>query len=148
MSLFLRVFTVLLIGCLLTGCGQDRVKPRGRLVKGDQPFTPTEKQSVHIAFFAAGEASDASARSYVAMFNRQDGTFQVTGADGKGLPPGTYRVAVSIVKEHKDELKGLFNVKNSPVVCEVSRTSSEITVDLATASKPAAPAQTQRRSKK
>jgi hypothetical protein len=152
MSHFLRLSTVLLIGCLLTGCGQDRVKARGRLLKSGQPFVPSEKEIVHVALFPAGEGSDASARSYVAMFNRQDGTFKVTGADGKGLPPGKYRVAVSLMKEHKDELKGAFNVQNSPVVCEVSSASSEITVDLATPSKPAAqgaPAtQTKRRSNK
>jgi hypothetical protein len=142
-----RYVSFLMLACLFAGCGSNRVKPRGRLVKNGQPFTPAERETVHIAFFRSGEASDSSAGSYVAMFNRQEGTFQVTGADGKGLPPGTYRVAISLMKEHKDELKGAYNVQNSPFECEVSSASSEITLDLATPPKPA-PAKAQRRSNK
>jgi len=45
---------------------------------------------------------------------------------------------VSIIKSRKDELKGAYNVKNSPLLCEVLSSSEEITLDLATPSKAAA----------
>ena len=147
MNLYLRLLVVMLLGCLVAGCGQSQVKARGRLVKSGQPFVPSEKEIVHVAFFPAGEES-ASSKSYVVKFNRQDGTFQVIGTDGKGLPPGKYRVTVSVMKGHQDQFKGAFNVQNSPFLCDVSSASSEITVDLDTPAKPAVPAKAQRRSKK
>jgi hypothetical protein len=137
-----------LLGCLVAGCGPSRVKAHGRLFNNGQPFVPSEKETVHVAFFPAAEASDASAKSYIAKFNREDGTFQVIGTDGQGLPPGKYRVTISVMNDRKDQFKGAFNVQNSPFLCEVSSTSSDITVDLSTPSKPAVPAQPQRRSKK
>jgi hypothetical protein len=57
------------------------------------------------------------------------------GKDGKGLPPGKYRVAISLIKDREDQLKGSFNVKSSPFLCEVKSASEEITLDLATPSK-------------
>ena len=147
MNLFLRLLVVMLLGCFLAGCDGSQVKARGRLVKSGQPFVPSDKEVVHVAFFPAGEES-ASDKSYIVKFNRQDGTFQVVGTDGKGLPPGKYRVTVSVVKDHEDTFKGAFNVKNSPFLCDVSSGSSEITVDLDTPSKPAVQPKAQRRSKK
>ena len=136
----MRLLTIFLLGSLLVGCGGSRVKARGRLVKNGEPFVPNEKETVHVAFFPAGEESQSSDRSYVVKFNRADGTFLVSGADGKGLPPGKYRVTVALMKDRTDALKGAFNAKNSPLVCEVKNTSDEITVDLAAASKANSPA--------
>jgi hypothetical protein len=134
MRLAFRLLTILMVCCLVAGCGPSRVKARGRLVKSGQPFLPGDNETVHIAFFPAADDPDPSAHSYVVSFNRADGTFQVVGKDGKGLPPGKYRVAVSLIKDRKDQLKGAFNVKSSPVLCEVKSASEEIIVDLATPS--------------
>jgi hypothetical protein len=139
----LRVLTVVVLAILLVGCGSGRIKARGRLVKNGEPFVPGEREVVHIAFFALNE--DPKAKSYVVKFDRQDGTFQVTGSDGKGLPPGKYRVAVSLIKDHKDALNGAFDLKNSPFLCDVDNSSEEISLDLATPSKAAAPAKAVRK---
>lgn len=127
-----RLLTVVLLSLLVVGCGASRIKARGRLVQKGEPFVPGEKDGVvHVAFFPDGQQSDDLSRSYLVKFNRADGTFQVTGADGKGVPPGKYRVTVALMKNHKDEFKGRFNAKNSPLLCEVKNASEEITLDLA-----------------
>ena len=146
-----RPFVVLVTAFLVAGCGRSGyVKAKGRLVKGGEPFLPPDDEIVHVAFFPAGNDSSDSKGSFEASFDRKDGTFQVLGKDGNGLPPGKYRVVLQVLKNRKDQLKGACDVKNSPFVCEVNSTSSEITLDLATATKQA-PAQAQptaRRSKK
>jgi hypothetical protein len=125
------------LACLVAGCGSKGIQAHGRLVKNGTPFVPSDAENVHIAFFPA-EQSDTSSRSYLVNFNRTDGTFR---AIGKGLPPGKYRVVVSITKGRKDELKGAFNAKDSPLVCDVLSASEEITLDLATPSKASSPTQ-------
>jgi hypothetical protein len=105
----------------------DHLMPR-LFVKNGTAFLPTDEETVHIAFFPAEEAG-ATSKSYIVKFNRTDGTFR---AIGKGMPPGKYRVAVSITKGRKDELKGAYNAKDSPLLCDVVSASKEITLDLAT----------------
>jgi hypothetical protein len=132
-----RTLAVLPILFLLAGCGSSGyVKAKGRVVKGGEPFSPQADEIVQMAFFAAGDDASDSRGSYEASFDRSDGSFRVLGKDGKGVPPGKYRVVVRLVKNRKDQFKGAFGVKNSPFLCEVSSTSSDITVDLATPSKP------------
>jgi hypothetical protein len=140
-----RLVSVLVLACLLAGCGSKGIQARGRLVKNGDPFVPSDAETVHIAFFPASETD--TSKSYSANFDRNDGTFR---AAGKGVPPGKYRVVVSIIKNRKDELKGAFNAKNSPFLCEVVSASGEITLDLATPSKsdtPAQPAKSVRKSR-
>jgi hypothetical protein len=127
---------VLLLVFLVAGCGPVRIKARGRVVKKGEPFVPSEQEVMHIAFFPASDESNDAGRSYVVKFNRTDGTFQVVGADGKGCPPGKYRVALRLIKDRKDQLKGAFDVDSSPFVFDVSSVADDITLDLATPSKP------------
>jgi hypothetical protein len=123
------------LACLVVGCGSKGIPAHGRLVKNGTPFVPSDTETVHIAFFPAEDAG-ANSKSYVVNFNRTDGTFR---AIGKGLPPGKYRVAVSIIKGRKDELKGAFNAKDSTLLCDVVSASEAITLDLATPSKSSSP---------
>jgi hypothetical protein len=125
------------LASIVAGCGPSGIQAHGRLVRNGTPFVPGDDEAVHIAFFPA-EATSTISNSYVVNFNRTDGTFR---AIGKGLPPGKYRVAVSITKGRKDELKGAYNAKDSPLVCDVVSASEEITLDLATPSKAGSPTQ-------
>jgi hypothetical protein len=135
MIFMLRVLMVFGLACFVAGCGSKGIQAHGRLVKNGTPFLPSEGETVHIAFFPAEDAGESS-KSYVVNFNRTDGTFR---AIGKGMPPGKYRVAVSITKGRKDELKGAYNAKDSTLLCDVLSASEEITLDLATPSKSTAP---------
>jgi hypothetical protein len=124
------------------GCGNGYVKPKGRLMKNGEPFVPADNEVVHVALFpvkdakvaapaAAPEGAAREAGSFPANFNREDGTFRVTGMDGRGMPPGKYRVTVQVMKNKKDVLKGAFGAQNSPLVHDIDSSSQELTVDLA-----------------
>jgi hypothetical protein len=144
-----RVLVVLLLSGIVAGCGSARINARGKLLKKGEPFTPAENEIVQIAFFPA-ETQSEDARSYLASFNRADGSFKVIGKDGRGLPAGKYRVTVQLIKDRKDQLKGAFNVKHSPLLCDVSSAADEIKLDLSTPSQaPSAetPTKSVRRSK-
>jgi hypothetical protein len=135
MAFRLRVLLAFGLACLVVGCGSKGIQARGRLVKNGTAFLPRDEETVHIAFFPAEDAGESS-KSYVVNFNRTDGTFR---AIGKGMPAGKYRVAVSITKGRKDELKGAYNAKDSPLLCNVVSASEEITLDLATPTKSTLP---------
>src|SRR5262249_5971017 len=135
MAFRLRVLLAFGLAWLVVGCGSTGIQAHGRLVKNGTAFLPTDEETVHIAFFPAEEAG-ATSKSYVVNFNRTDGTFR---AIGKGMPPGKYRVAVSITKGRKDELKGTYNAKDSPLLCDVVSASEEITLDLAALAKASSP---------
>jgi hypothetical protein len=118
-----------LIALLLCGCGGDgRMKPRGRIVKSGAPLQLPEDEGIRIAFLPV-EATGKTYDSYLAQLNK-DGTFQVIGKDGKGLPPGKYRVSMEHLKNKKDLFKGAFFGSKSPIVCDVKNASDEIVIDL------------------
>jgi hypothetical protein len=140
MRQLLPIFVAII--CLwAAGCGSGLLKPQGRLVKKGAPLVPGDGEAIHVAFYPDGEQTDQGA--YPAKFNNQDGTFRVLGVDGRGLPPGTYRATVQIMKKRKDVLEGAFGKNRSPFSIDITPASGEITLDLDTP--PLAPAQTQRR---
>jgi hypothetical protein len=114
----------------LGGCSSGHVKVKGRLLNNGQPYIPREDEFV-VMSFAAQEAQEGKESSFVASFNREDGTFEVTGATGRGLPPGNYRACVQVLKRKKDILKGAFNAKNSPFLCTVETGKEDLTFDFA-----------------
>jgi hypothetical protein len=137
MARFRFLSVVLLLLLLAAGCS-GRLQPRGRLTKNGDPYLPGEHETVHLALIRVQDAAPApeksdqeSSGSYVATFNREDGTFLVGGADGKGLPAGKYRVTVQIMKNKKDLLNGAFGAQNSPIVREVTGKADELNLDLA-----------------
>jgi hypothetical protein len=67
---------------------------------------------------------------YVAEFNPRDGTFWVSGKDGRGMPPGKYRITVEVLEHHKDVFKGAFDQDRSPFVRDVDAHTSEVVLDV------------------
>jgi len=122
-----RMLLLVIAVLFICGCGDGRIKARGRIVKNGEPFHLNEGEGMRIVFVpvkVGGEKYD----SYVAVFET-DGSFKVTGKDGKGLPPGKYRVDLEHLKKKKDLFKGAFAGKKSPIIREV-RGSDEIVIDL------------------
>ena len=117
--------------CLTAGCGPTALKPRGRVLKDGAPFLPEEGTYVVVLFVPIQEGGGRAPRFFPAEFNPADATFQVVGNDGKGMPPGRYRVAVEHTRKKQDLLKGKFNAENSPFVREVQNSGDEIVIDLA-----------------
>ena len=124
-------FVLLLLVALTAGCGSGRVKARGRLLRDGQPLPADEPGVVHLVFIPLAEANPAAPEgSFVAEFHRSDATFRVTGRDGRGIPPGKYRIAVQVNRNRKDVFGGAFNAVNSPFVREVTSSGDEIVLDL------------------
>ncbi len=63
---------------------------------------------------------------------KQDGSFRVPGPDGKGLRPGSYKVAIAVVAGGSDLLRGRYNESNSTIIRTVGETSENFEIDLDT----------------
>ncbi len=129
-----RLFTVLTVTavlCLLTvGCGDGRLRTRGRLVKNGQPLIPKDEESVRVTFVPILPDGKPPADHYFAEFNPADGTFQSAGKDKKGMPAGKYRVAVEYKQKKQDVFGGHFDENRSPFVVDVDVNTKEIVIDL------------------
>ena len=119
--------------CLLTlsGCGNsDRLNAKGRIVKGGAPFTVPEKEVVRVTFFPVTADGKPPANTYASAFNGADGTFRAVGPDGKGIPPGKYRIAVEHEVKRKDVFRAAFDGNRSPFVFDIDSNTKEIVLDL------------------
>lgn len=67
-------------------------KVSGKIVYNQQPLKSYEGINViFVPVVEAGKEHD----NYVADVSREDGSFNVPGRDGKGIPAGKYKVAVN-----------------------------------------------------
>ena len=122
----------LLAVLLAAGCGgSGKLQTKGRLLKDGAPLVPAEDEIVRILFVPLPEGGARVTDFYVATFNRTDGTFQAAGNDGKGMPPGKYRIAIEHLKDKKDLLKGALSPERSPITRDVDAKTGEIVLDLA-----------------
>jgi hypothetical protein len=124
------VLPFLLIGLFAIGCGSGFIKAKGRVLKGGEPFHPGEGEALRIILAPVDPPTGSTYDSYAAEFHPDDGSFQVKGKDGNGLPPGKYRVSLELLKKKEDLFKGSYTGARSPFTCEVTNSSSELVVDL------------------
>jgi hypothetical protein len=121
---------VALFVCLLgSGCGPKMVKPSGKILKDGQPFTLSPKGMFGVALIPADEKEGKE--GYPAT-TKPDGTFEVTGKEGKGVPAGKYRFSVTAADPYpsKDLLLGHFQGAKSPLVQDVTSSDTPITIDV------------------
>jgi hypothetical protein len=119
--------------CLLvvSGCsGSGRLNTRGRIVKGGVPFTVPDEEYVRVTFFPVTTDGRPPANTYAATYNGADGTFRAVGPDGKGIPPGKYRIAVEHERNRKDLFRGAYDGDKSPFVFDIDASGQEIIIDL------------------
>ncbi len=117
--------------CLsLAGCGSGKLRTRGQVVKGGQPFVPKEDESVRVTFVPILPDGKPPRDHYHAEFDPTDATFVSAGKDLEGMPPGKYRVAVIHQKNKRDLFKGKFDENQSPFVFEIDANTKELVVDL------------------
>jgi hypothetical protein len=126
-------FFVLALGLVASGCGEKLVKPTGKVLKGGKALTLSDKGVLRVAFIKEGDATNTPLPANV---NQKDATFEVAGINGKGIPPGKYRIMVEAQDPYPkaDILKGQFSAKNTKIVQEVTG-PGEITVEVGTPSK-------------
>jgi hypothetical protein len=119
----------LLVAALAAGCGPAGVKVQGRLQTNGVAYRPAGAEAVVVTLLGG---AGAKAVSYPARVNA-DGTFTVEGPEGKGIPPGQYRIAVSATTYGSgsgDRFAETFGPAKTPLACEVTSGTREITVDL------------------
>ena len=143
---------VVVSGLAMVGCGSgNRVRVEGVLLKGGSPLTPPEGASNQMVFVAMDVKGDSDktigANEPFAAVVNDDGTFNVPGPDGTGIPPGKYRVSISqkyrtkhtidkpkrpgepTINRDTDLLRDRYSATTSPLVVEVT-TSEKLTLDL------------------
>jgi hypothetical protein len=126
-----RLISVICAGLLVVGgCSRDgKLQVTGKVLKGGAPLSVPEDEYVRITFFPVTEGGPPK-NTYAASYNHKDGTFRATGADGQGIPPGKYRIAVEHEKNRRDLLKGAYDGDRSPFVFDVGPTTRQLVIDL------------------
>jgi hypothetical protein len=131
MRTLLLIVLALFVAGTATGCGPRMLKTKGKVVKGDQPFLPGKGEFVRVTFVPIFEDGRRVEDAYTAQVNQKKGTFVVYGKDGKGMPPGKYKVVVELDLHRSDRLKGQFGHEKSPFVFDVDEKTDELVLDLA-----------------
>ena len=121
----------LLAGLLAAGCGgPTMIQAKGRVFKGGAPLLPGPDEAVRVMFVPIPEGGERVTDFHMAAYNREDGTFRAAGKDGRGVPPGKYRIAVEYLRNRNDVLKGAFDAERSPFTCVVNGREGELVLDL------------------
>jgi len=127
---------IVLLGCLVAaGCGgsggEEVVEVKGRLTNAGQPLEVQGKEVglglVQLQFYRLGPDGKPSTDPEGARLDDQ-GNFTLPGRDGKGIPPGCYRIAVHQWDPYPqvDRLEGKFDVEKSPITREIDGKSEVI----------------------
>jgi hypothetical protein len=134
----------------------------GALLKGGTPYKAPQGQTLGLTFYAL-EVADADGKKvpahnqpYPAVVSPDDGTFRVPGPEGRGIPPGKYRVALvrKLTRESleagpaprgkaafdrdTDLNKDAFGPERSPIVRELT-SSCALAIDLDRPDDPSPP---------
>jgi hypothetical protein len=107
------------------------IKAKGRVVKNGEPFRAEDGEGLRI-FFDPVDIGEGTTTydSFAAEYHATDGTFEVRGKNGKGLPTGNYRISLQLMKAREDQLKGSAMGKRSPFTCEITGKQGEVVIDL------------------
>jgi hypothetical protein len=127
---FGQLAVVALVVGIATGCGDGRMRTKGQVLKGGIPYTAEATDIVRVTFVPIPENGAKVMDWHIAIFNKTDGTFVASGKDGKGVPPGKYRIALEHLRQKKDLLSGFFGPENSPFIREVKSSSDTLTLDI------------------
>jgi len=118
------------------GCsrGGDTVRVTGQLLKDGKPYTAnlSGKEPDTFAVDFVGTRKDHN-YLYNATIN-SDGSFRVNGADGRGIPRGSYKITVlhsGFLGAGGDRLGTRYAVEKTPLAVDLSK-NAKLTIDLGT----------------
>jgi hypothetical protein len=134
---------VVIVGIAVAGCdggGVTLVKVTGKVVDGGQPVEleggyEEGGNCVEVEFVPLDQSgSPKSGAPAYFKYAAEDGSFVMSGDEGKGIPKGKYRVCVyrrGAETDHPsgDAWEGKFNRENSPFEFDVSR-GKELVIDI------------------
>jgi len=112
------------MGCILAfGCGGGGGAVKGKVLRGGQPIKVGDKGMVQVRFIAEDNGYTAPVAA--------DGSFTLTGNEGKGIPAGKYKIAVLAYDPYptKDLLGGKFSAMATPINRDV-KPGDEVVIDL------------------
>lgn len=134
---FLAILLVLVhaAGCSPGKIAAPAVQPiKGRVVKDGKPLTVAEGERLMVTFFPEDKALPPGLNFTATV--QSDGTFEVSGAQGGGIPEGKYRIAIALIGvdpkvkgKPSDKLLDVFSPATTPFVQDVSW-SEEIVLDV------------------
>jgi hypothetical protein len=123
---------------LFLGCGPaGGVKLQGKIVKDGQPYAAPSGETLTLSL--NGKDAEGKAAIYPAAVNSSDGTFDLKGTNGAGVPPGTYQINLSTstastdpaALNKMDELKQKFAAVNGKdCVIAAGDAGKTITIDI------------------
>ncbi|MCS6864979.1 MAG: hypothetical protein RMJ56_06800 [Gemmataceae bacterium] len=115
---------------------EGRTKPRGRIldnglpIKVDTSNLPPGDPGLQVTFIKIGGV-DAGTEYEATITDSTNGSFELIGTDGKGIPPGEYRVAIVLAPfGSNDLLKGKFSREKSKIHVEV-KPNENVVIDIA-----------------
>lgn len=128
---------LLLSGCSSkTSVAEGRTKPRGRILENGLPIKvdtsklPPGDPGLQVTFIKIGGV-DAGNEYEATITDSATGSFELIGADGKGIPPGEYRIAIVLAPHGSDDLlKGRFSREKSKIHIEV-KPNEDVVIDIA-----------------
>jgi hypothetical protein len=126
-----RLVALPFLSLLALGCdGSSSINAKGIILKGGQPYCTRQGEGLRIIFMPLDPPTGTQYDSFAAAYDPADGTFQVLGKDGKGLPPGKYRIGMQLMSKKEDLWAGQLMGKKSPFTCEVTPSADRVVIDL------------------
>jgi hypothetical protein len=120
------VSSLALLAVLTPGCssGPRLVRVKGQLMYNQKPLPISPKAGVSVWFITMDAGDNPPLFTAEQPLNREDSTFVVSGHDGRGIPIGKYRIAVSQkmagqLPPDVEAMNETFSRKSSPIVREV-----------------------------
>ncbi len=136
----------------LSGCGSSSdVWVTCEIHRHGQPYTVPETHSLQVTFYAL-EGKDETGKIKAAgepypAGRTADGKFEVPGPEGRGIPPGKYRISViqkpkgtsaapkpkskrEAADRDTDFLRDQFSPDASPIVRTIDAKSAQLVIDL------------------
>lgn len=134
--------TLAILALLASACGkkdqvaEGRTKPKGRVLENGLPIQvntdnmPPGDPGMKVTFIRVGSV-EAGEEIQAQILEAREGSFQLIGADGKGIPPGKYRVSISLGPDGgQDLLKGKYSREKSKIEVDVKE-GEDLVIDLA-----------------
>jgi len=115
----------------LTGCGSSNVMVEGEVMVDGQPFKPGPKEQAMVTYLPDKESLAPTDATYPAPIE-SDGKYRIPGPDKMGIPPGKYRVAVTILsaENEQDLFRDAYSPSQTKLRHEVSAASAKTKLEL------------------
>lgn len=131
-----------LVCLLIAGCasGEKLTTVRGKVVEEGQPIAirPYEEggNCLQVLFIPADDSGAIVNAPVHSDYASEDGTFEISGDMGKGIPLRKYRVAIlrvgmSPTSGSSDLWKGKFDAQKTPFVVDVTGSQGDVVIDIA-----------------